>query len=233
MLKNYLGNKLNKYRKYWKFQRLQLLLKLIDRCSHPVRLLVDLGGDNGATLYSIKDNLKRLNINVVIADINEIALKEAHYFYGFNTVLLKESGRLPFDTFECDIVYCNSVIEHVTLDKSKIWSVKDHRQFRRESYLQQSFFASEIRRIAKSYMVQTPSLHFPIESHTLLPFVQYIDRRLLIQLLNISNRFWLKKTSPDWNLLDYKQMKTLFPDAEIIIERVLGLEKSLIACRAS
>lgn len=46
-----------------------------------------------------------------------------------------------------DVVFSNSVIEHVGDDEK------------------QAQFALEVRRIGKSYWVQTPSKYFPIEAH--------------------------------------------------------------------
>jgi hypothetical protein len=46
------------------------------------------------------------------------------------------------------------------------------------------------------------------------------------------NHWWPKKTSPDWNLLTFREMQHLFPDAQIIRERSLGVTKSLIAVRS-
>jgi hypothetical protein len=46
------------------------------------------------------------------------------------------------------------------------------------------------------------------------------------------NRFWPKKTDPDFHLLTPADMRLLFPDAEICYERSFGLLKSLIAVRS-
>ena len=45
------------------------------------------------------------------------------------------------------------------------------------------------------------------------------------------NKFWVKKTQPDWNLLTEKDMKILFPDAEIIVKKKLGMKKEIIAIK--
>ncbi len=79
--------------------------------------------------------------------------------------------------------------------------------------------------------MQTPYKHFIIESHSWLPFVAWLPRRLLIPTLRISNLFWVKKTGPDWYLLNRKEMRELFEGDEIIEERVLGLTKSLMVIK--
>jgi hypothetical protein len=58
-----------------------------------------------------------------------------------------------------------------------------------------------------------------------------MPRPVLIRILRLTNRFWIKKTIPDWNLLNKTQMKTLFPEAEIIDEKLFGLTKSIMAVK--
>ena len=53
-----------------------------------------------------------------------------------------------------DIIYSNSVIEHVGRERQKE-------------------FANEIMRVGKKYWVQTPYKHFPVEPHFVFPFFQY------------------------------------------------------------
>ena len=144
-------------------------------------------------------------------------------------MLLDESGVLPFEDDYFDIVHCNSVIEHVTVDKMQRWSRQSTREFVKMAFERQKTFASEIRRVGKSYFVQTPNKNFVLESHTWLPLVQFLPRPLLIRAIRFLNKWWVKTTSPDWNLLGSKQMKELFPEAVIVKERALGLTKSLIA----
>ena len=83
-----------------------------------------------------------------------------------------------------------------------------------------------------SFFVQTPCRSFPIESHTQLPFVGWLPRPALIRVLRVSNKFWIKRTSPDWHLLGTREMAQLFPGAEIVCERFAGLTKSIMAIKS-
>ena len=115
----------------------------------------------------------------------------------------------------------------------KIIKIKENRLFSELAFKYQLFFANEIRRISKRYFVQTPYKYFLIESHTWLPFIiVLLPRELQIRLIDfLNNTKWPKKTSPDWNLLTVKDMKMLFPDAQIILEKSLLITKSIIAVK--
>jgi hypothetical protein len=195
----------------------------------PGRLSVlDLGGSDGSYLGVYADSV---DFDVTVADIDENCLARARADYGFKTVLLTEDDRLPFKDKEFDFVFCNSVIEHVTVPKKDIWKIRNGAAFRNLATKRQILFANEIRRIGKGYFVQTPYKLFPVENHAWLPFVQFLPRSLLVRLIKITNRFWVKKTNPDWYLLNRREMRSLFPDAAVFEEKVWGTTKSLIAMR--
>jgi hypothetical protein len=189
--------------------------------------ILDLGGDDGSHIASILPGYH----NIWVADIAAEPLEKAAQ-RGFHTVLLREGEPLPFGDQEFDIVFCSSVIEHVTIPKSEIYSCRSGKEFRQRSFAAQQAFAREIRRIGKRYFVQTPYRYFIIESHTWMPAViLLLPRPLLVHFINFLNKFWIKTTEPDWNLLTVRDMRTLFPEAEIFIEWWMGLPKSLMACK--
>ena len=193
----------------------------------PEDKVLDLGGGDGSHIATILPEHR----NIWIADIDTRPLEKAAQ-RGFHTVLLPESGQLPFEDQEFDNVFCSSVIEHVTVPKSDIYAYQHWREFREQSFQHQKAFADEIRRVGKRYFVQTPYKYFPIESHTWLPSViLWLPRRNLIALIHWLNRFWIKTTEPDYNLLSMREMRLLFPEAELYIEWWFELPKSLIACK--
>jgi ubiquinone/menaquinone biosynthesis C-methylase UbiE len=136
---------------------------------------------------------------------------------------------LPFPDGFFDIVYCSSVIEHVTVPKDIMWKLRSGRKFHDESRRRQKAFADEIRRVGKCYFVQTPYKHFPIESHTWLPFVAWLPRWLFIPTLRFTNLFWVKASIPDFYLLDKRELSQLFEGARIIEERTFCMTKSIMA----
>ena len=133
---------------------------------------------------------------------------------------------MPFADQSFDIVFSNSVIEHVG----------DRDQQRR--------FADEVRRVGRRYYVQTPNRRFPIEPHLLTPFVHWLPRswqRATVRRFTIWQ--WIERPTPDRRsyyiehyprdirLLDRAEVSALFQCAEIQKERWMGLTKSLIAVK--
>jgi hypothetical protein len=130
---------------------------------------------------------------------------------------------LPDDLPEVDLVYSNSVIEHVG------------GHWRRER------FAQGIRDAAPRYWVQTPYRYFPIEPHFLFPGLQYLPRGAQAVALrcwplgsgrHVADRADALSRVLDIELLSKAEMQAYFPDAVLNKERIGGLVKSLIAVRA-
>lgn len=129
---------------------------------------------------------------------------------------------LEYKKGEVDLIFSNSVIEHVG------------------SYANQQIFAGEVRRVSDKYIVQTPSIWFPLEPHSLIPLFQFLPhpiRALLIMIFNI-NYFPKAKTykaaiivSHSTLMFTHKRFKKLFPEAEIQVERFLGIPKSYTAIK--
>jgi methyltransferase family protein len=195
----------------------------------PEDRILDVGSEDGshiAALVPFRDN-------VWIADIDAGALKRGAERYGFHTIELDESGRLPFPDGHFDVVFCSSVLEHVSVDKGEIRRIRSKAAFERLAFERQRRFAGELRRVARRYFVQTPYRYFPIESHTWLPMpIVLLPRALQLRVIAWLNGWWIKSTSMDFNLLTHRQMQELFPDATIVPERFLGATKSLIAVRS-
>ncbi len=121
-----------------------------------------------------------------------------------------------------DIVHSNSVIEHVGQ-----WS-------------RVVAFATEVRRLAPKYFVQTPNVWFPIEAHARYPLFQFLPEQLRAEMLMRGQRGFLQKASSyaeamyqvqGIRLLSRREMRGLFPDGNITSERFFCLTKSIIAQR--
>jgi SAM-dependent methyltransferase len=193
--------------------------------------ILDIGSETGSNIHRVLQGTRVRPENVYIADIQPKLLDMGATCYGYVPVHVKEDGPLPFPDQFFDIVYCSSVIEHVTLSKKDVWSEWSGRRFREAARVRQAEFAREIRRLGKRFFVQTPYRHFPIEPHSWLPFAAWLPRWALIPTLRLANVAWVTRPVPDWHLLDRGEMQALFGDARIMEEKSFGLTKSLMAVK--
>jgi SAM-dependent methyltransferase len=135
-----------------------------------------------------------------------------------------DARALPFRDAAFDIVFSNSVIEHVGDAAS------------------QEAFAREVTRVGRSCYVQTPNRWFPVETHLLTPLVHWLPRRaqaaivrrfsvwaLVTGITGERKRWFLEHYLSEIRLLDRAELRRLFPPAIIHTERFLGWTKSLIA----
>jgi Methyltransferase domain len=142
------------------------------------------------------------------------------------TCVFADGRWLPFRDGAFDIVFSNSVIEHVGAEES------------------QRLFANEIARVGRAYWVQTPNRRFPVEPHMMTPFLHFLpaawQRRVARKftvwaLIERPSRdrweFYIEHYLRDIRLLDSGDLRRLFPGAKIVRERLGGLTKSLIAMR--
>jgi ubiquinone/menaquinone biosynthesis C-methylase UbiE len=113
-----------------------------------------------------------------------------------------------FGDCSIDIVFSNSVLEHVG------------------NFQQQQRMADEVRRVGKKYFIQVPNKHFFIEPHYFIPFFQYLP----LTLRKIITRYVFGETE-EIHLPTKNQLRILFPDAEIIPEKWMGLSKSYYAVK--
>lgn len=136
--------------------------------------------------------------------------------------LIGDGCSLPFGNNAFDIVYSNSVIEHLGNGP------------------RQQKFAKEIRRVGRRYYVQTPNRKFFLEPHLITPFIHFVPKSRRARLLrNFTIWGWLTRPSlqecnefvEEVCLLDEREMRRLFPDAVIFRESFLGFTKSLIAVK--
>lgn len=187
--------------------------------------ILDLGGGDGRHIASVVPG----HGNVTVADIDRNKLAVAEALHAHKPRLLDESPSLPFGDAEFDIVFCSSVIEHVTGPKDEVGNIRSSAAFQDQASVHQRKLAEEIRRIGRGYFVQTPYKHFPIESHTIAPgFVVLLPRSVQLE---IWKRWPFYNHVPDFNLLTVRDVKRCFPDAEIHLESALGLTKSIMAVR--
>jgi SAM-dependent methyltransferase len=138
-------------------------------------------------------------------DITGVDLQERPDYPG-PFVRADAAAGLPFADDEFDLVYCSSVIEHV-------------------SPTLRPAFAEELRRVGRGWLVQTPAFSFPVEPHALLPFAHWLPAGL-------RRRYWRLGAAGEWeeiSLLRRAEVERLFGPA--LAERVGPLVKSWVCVR--
>lgn len=224
-----LGGVVDRFRTRSRRARAEMFLRIFD-LSASTRVL-DLGGGDGSHMHAVLEGSPVAPANTYVADIETAAVEDAAACYGFTPVVIAETGRLPFSDGFFDIVFCSSVLEHVTVPKELMWNLTSGSRFRSIARRRQREFSEEIRRIGRGYFVQVPYRWYPIETHSWLPCFGYLPRPAQILLLRLTNRFWIKQTIPDFHLPSEAEMRSYFPDARILREKAFGMTKSLIAYR--
>ena len=129
---------------------------------------------------------------------------------------------LPYKDGSFDICHSNSVIEHVGGWRRKV------------------AFARETSRVAPRYFHQTPNFWFPWEPHFGTPFFHWLPEPARLWLAFRRSLGWDKPVTniddgmaivEHASLLTRFMMRHLYPDGEIVGERLGGMTKSFVAVR--
>jgi hypothetical protein len=120
-----------------------------------------------------------------------------------------------------DLVFSNSLLEHVG------------------GHANRSALASEVRALAPRHWVQTPYRFFPVEPHWVFPMMQFLP---VAARTRIARRWPLVHTRPDtdsealadvqWTeLIGMTELRSYFPESQVVKERMGGLVKSIVAVK--
>lgn len=193
-----------------RFAFFKLLLKKV-HSSKPIEIL-DIGGTQ--SYWERMNFTEHNNINITLLNLYLAPVK----YHNFSSIKGDACDLNNFGDKHFDIVFSNSVIEHL---------------FTRDNQVK---MANEIRRVANYYYIQTPNYYFPIEPHWLVPFFQFLPFKLKVILTKNFNLGNYKKSKTreaairrvnEVQLLTEKEMKTLFPEGMVYREKFLGLTKSI------
>jgi ubiquinone/menaquinone biosynthesis C-methylase UbiE len=126
---------------------------------------------------------------------------------------------LPYEDKAFDLVFSNSVIEHVG------------------DFERQKAFAEEIKRVGKRIYLQTPNRWFFMEPHLIAPLIHFLAFKLARHLVRWFSLWgWVVRPSQstidaflkDTRLLTAREIRALFPGFRVIHESFLGMTKSFI-----
>lgn len=200
----------------WRARRMARFEELLNPGEEDI--LLDVGG-YPATWTSRPQLTRRIDcMNVHSVDWNP-SLAPGHRI----KTLVGDGCDLQYGDGSYDILFSNSVIEHVG------------------DWQRQCDFAKEARRTGRKLWIQTPAFGCPVEPHFLAPFVHWLPVSVRRRLLRWFTPWgWMIKptqqhidmTIAETQLLTKKQVRQLFPDCTIITERFLLIfPKSYIAYR--
>ena len=193
-----------------------LFESLLKTQTQPIKIL-DVGGRSttweraGFTQYNASQ------VQITIINTEPVSSHYAH----IKTVSGDARSMPEYGDNEFDIVFSNSVIEHVG------------------DFQDQIRMAEEVRRVGQRYFLQTPNRFFPVEPHFLFPLFQFFPlwfKTLLIQNFNLGwrpqtkNRQAAKELALSVQLLSKRQLQRLFPGAKVHAEKFWGLNKSYMMC---
>lgn len=195
-----------------RLRRFEFFIQLLQRIPRPVNIL-DVGGT--------QEFWERMNFidepNIRITFLN---LADPHVTRENCRAIQGDATKMPvFSPGEFDVVFSNSVIEHVGGHEA------------------QAKMALEIQRVGKRYFIQTPNYFFPIEPHFLFPGFQWLPLPIRILLVRYFDLGWFNKTldknkalaiAESVHLLRKNELVSLFPGASLHEERIYGFVKSFV-----
>lgn len=182
------------------------LLFFVEHIDSPGETILDVGYGYG----QFEDQLTQFGVsNKVIA--LDIVPRDTSRHANVAAFVVADAAHLPFADGSVDIIYCNSLLEHVGA-----WEV------------QRQVFAG-IERVGRKFFVQTPNRHFPIEPHHLLPFFQYlphsVQRWIGNNVIGHYEQVWLQGRKA------MQQLACVGRGIAVWEEKVLGLTKSFVLHR--
>ena len=180
--------------------------------------LVDLGG-YPFNWYGKADLIGRVAVvNLDLAECNDPPAGSPSI-----DVFKGDARHLPFADNQFDVVFSNSVIEHVGC------------------FEDQQAFATEARRLGARLWIQTPAFECPLEPHYLGIFIHWFPASWHARLARIFSFRGLTGATPpsglreiaaSTRLLTRHEMQRLFPDCKIWTERLCWVfPKSHVAVR--
>jgi len=193
-------------------KRFDFFKSLVATVPRPLRIL-DVGGTQA--FWEAMSFCKEEGIEIVLLNLQKIDVS----YPNVSSVVGDARDLKQFGDQEFDVVFSNSVIEHVGALEDQI------------------AMANEVRRVGKRLFIQTPNRYFPVEPHFLVPYFQLLPISARIWLVSHFRLGWSRKLTDkrrasevvtSVRMLSKKELKELFPRANIARERFMGLVKSFI-----
>jgi hypothetical protein len=194
-------------------KRFEEFKQLTDSVPRPMNIL-DVGGSQG--VWETIGFVGRSDVQITLINIDPMQTSGSNI-----RNVVGDARTMPqFRDHEFDLVFSNSVIEHVG-------GPDDMKRL-----------ADEIRRVGRRYFIQTPNRYFPIEPHFLFPMFQFLPVSVQTALVQNFKLGWYPRMPEradaerevrSIRLLTHKELRGLFPDGVVVSERLFGVPKCLLA----
>ncbi len=194
-----------------RLKRLKIFLDLLESVPKPCRIL-DVGGE--------PDYWLKLGFDVPGVSITCANLAPWPSELDFVDVVHGDGTSMPeYADKSFDIVYSNSVIEHVFTWENQVK------------------MANEVRRIGQRYFLQTPNRYFFMEPHFLFPGWQFLPFGLRKAIIRRRRVGFLgpcetdeaaHQTIAEFRLMSKAELRKCFPEATLLTERWKGMAKSFM-----
>jgi hypothetical protein len=195
-----------------RFKRFVYFKTLIQQLNKPINIL-DIGGTQE---YWVNMGLDDKDIKITLLNLSEQETTSPN----FCSVVGDATDMSNYADKSFDVVFSNSVIEHLFTEHN------------------QKKMAAEVRRVGRYHFIQTPNYFFPLEPHFLFPGFHFLPKTARVLLVNKFNLGHMPRKEnieearlkvEEIRLLSVKEMKDLFPQSFIWKERFGGLVKSIVA----
>ena len=136
-----------------------------------------------------------------ITAVSDVPLPNFAQEFPTITTVTASGTDLPFEDDAFDVAFSNAVVEHVG------------------SRDEQRRFVAELCRVAPRVFLSTPNRWFPLETHTLVPFVHWLPRPVADRIFGALGKDGWKRV----DLLTKRELLELFPpsvEARVIESRI-------------
>lgn len=196
----------------WRRKRFKEFIKLIEGLPKPVTIL-DVGGTENFWMQMGFTDPKEAAITILNSEKIKVTNPALKFVEG------DARNLLLFNDKSFDVVFSNSVIEHVG------------------SFEDQKKMGDEVLRVGRKYFIQTPNYYFPMEPHFLFPFFQFLPQSIQVFLLTNFKLGWFEKCAAKTEaveiirsirLLKKNELLILFPEGKLRKEKFLFMTKSFM-----
>lgn len=193
--------------------RFALFQSLLASLPRPINIL-DVGGEPG--FWRMMGFADYDDVSITLVNIHQWEQVQPP----FHNVVGDARQLHQFRDSQFDVVFSNSVIEHVG------------------TYADQQQMANEVRRVGKRYFLQTPNRNFPIEPHFFFPGFQFLPVKTRVWLVQHFALGWFPRMPDEAKarqevtqirLLTEREVRRLFPSATLARERFAGLTVGFLA----